>query len=190
MTATGARAWGGTTSQAVNDSMLERSISRLRLEAPEMSADHTVTGPQRRGALVVAGLVLLTLLLAPVATLTVLMALATAVYLLTVSFRMRLIWLAARRPATVFVGEKEARSLGDEELPVYTVLVPAYQEADVIPGLLAALDAIEYPTDRLDVKLLVEEDDAATMAAVIAALPGSHVEIVSVPVAAYQAEGV
>jgi cellulose synthase/poly-beta-1,6-N-acetylglucosamine synthase-like glycosyltransferase len=171
-------------SEATTAATLDRSINRLRTESPEMSADHTLTGPQRRGALIIAGFVLLALLIAPVITLTALMGLATMVYVLTLGFRMRLVWLAARRPTTLIVSEEEARSLVAHELPVYTVLVPAYHEAEILPQLLAALDAIEYPADRLDVKLLIEEDDEATMAAAVAARPGPHVEIVTVPVAA------
>src|SRR3954468_16857453 len=42
------------------------------------------------------------------------------------------------------------------ELPVYTVLVPLYREAAVVPRLIAALEALDYPRDLLDAKLLVE----------------------------------
>jgi cellulose synthase/poly-beta-1,6-N-acetylglucosamine synthase-like glycosyltransferase len=67
--------------------------------------------------------------------------------------------------------------------PVYTVLCPLYREANVVPDLLAALDALDYPTHALDVKLLVEADDAETVAA-LAVLAQPHIEVVVVPAAA------
>lgn len=58
-----------------------------------------------------------------------------------------------------------AEALAAADWPVYTVLVPLYHEATVVPGLLTALEALDYPRDRLDVILLLEADDAETAAA-------------------------
>lgn len=55
--------------------------------------------------------------------------------------------------------------LCDAELPVYSVLVPLYREGRVLPQLLAALRAIDYPPALLEVKLLLEADDTATQIA-------------------------
>ncbi len=60
--------------------------------------------------------------------------------------------------------------LSDAELPLYTVIVALYREAASVPGLVAALEALDYPAEKLDVKFAVEDDDAATCAA-LAALP-------------------
>ncbi len=63
--------------------------------------------------------------------------------------------------------------LADAQLPVYTVLVPLYREAKALPGLVEALCALNYPAAKLDIKLLVEEDDTETrMALAFMALPG------------------
>jgi cellulose synthase/poly-beta-1,6-N-acetylglucosamine synthase-like glycosyltransferase len=62
-----------------------------------------------------------------------------------------------------------AASAGEEtNWPFYTVLVPLYREARVVPQLLAALRALDYPRDRLQIVLLLEADDEATLAAVLA----------------------
>ncbi|MEI8243439.1 MAG: glycosyltransferase [bacterium] len=53
----------------------------------------------------------------------------------------------------------------DAAWPVYTVLLPVYREAGVLPALMRSLAALDYPRDRLDVILLVEEDDPQTRAA-------------------------
>ena len=65
----------------------------------------------------------------------------------------------------------DAVPLPEAELPRYSVLVPLYHEAAVVPHLLAALADLRWPRDRLEVLLLVEEDDAATRAAL--ANPGT-----------------
>ncbi|GAA0299303.1 hypothetical protein GCM10010302_42310 [Streptomyces polychromogenes] len=69
----------------------------------------------------------------------------------------------------------------DEELPSYTVLVPAYQEAEVIGGLVRHLAQLDYPPDRLEVLILVERHDPDTRRAVLAADPPPFVRIVQLP---------
>lgn len=51
-------------------------------------------------------------------------------------------------------------------LPVITLLIPLYREAAMIPVLRAALDRLDYPRDKLDVKLLLELSDTETRLAV------------------------
>jgi len=69
----------------------------------------------------------------------------------------------------------------DAELPIYTILVPLYRERDVLPVLLRALDAIDYPPDRLDIKLIAEDDDPETLEALASAPLASHVAVLRVP---------
>lgn len=69
-------------------------------------------------------------------------------------------WFALyRRPRS------DAPSIADAALPPYTILVPLYREAAVLPRLLRALGDLDYPVDRLQVLLLVEPDDAETRGA-------------------------
>lgn len=59
-----------------------------------------------------------------------------------------------------------------DRLPSYTVIAPMYREASVCPQLVAHLDALEYPRDRLQILLTLESDDGETRAALEAmALP-------------------
>jgi cellulose synthase/poly-beta-1,6-N-acetylglucosamine synthase-like glycosyltransferase/putative flippase GtrA len=57
-------------------------------------------------------------------------------------------------------------AVADEDLPVYTILLPVYHESEVLEQLMAGIARIDYPHDRLDVKLLLEEDDEETRRAV------------------------
>lgn len=54
----------------------------------------------------------------------------------------------------------------DAELPDYTILVPLYREAGIARDLVRALARLDYPAAKLDIRLLLEEDDLATRMAV------------------------
>lgn len=66
--------------------------------------------------------------------------------------------------------------------PVYTIMVPLYREEKAVPGLLDHLRRMDYPVDRLQILILVEEDDAGTRAAVERAQVAAPFETVLVPV--------
>ena len=69
----------------------------------------------------------------------------------------------------------------DAELPVYTLLVPLYREANMLAGLTRALSRLDYPAAKLDIKLILEAADADTIAAARALDPPGNVEILVVP---------
>ncbi|MFJ5487654.1 hypothetical protein ACIKTA_08535, partial [Hansschlegelia beijingensis] len=51
------------------------------------------------------------------------------------------LWLACTPPSD----RKPQRRTDDRDLPLYTVLVALAKEAAVVPGLLDALEALDYP---------------------------------------------
>ncbi len=75
----------------------------------------------------------------------------------------------------------EAPDLQDHELPRYTILVPLYKEASVVARLLDALERIDYPRAKLDIKLLIEADDPETRRAIERLSPGPVYDIVIAP---------
>ncbi len=50
-------------------------------------------------------------------------------------------------------------------LPIVSVMVPLFREDDIAPRLIRRIGRIDYPKELLDILLVVEEDDAATLAA-------------------------
>jgi cellulose synthase/poly-beta-1,6-N-acetylglucosamine synthase-like glycosyltransferase len=42
---------------------------------------------------------------------------------------------------------------------VYTILLPLYGEANLVADIIASVGALDWPRDRLDVKLLLEAHD-------------------------------
>ncbi len=74
-----------------------------------------------------------------------------------------------------------ASALIDDDLPIYTILVPVYQESNVIGQILKNFERLDYPTDKLDIMVLLEADDADTIAAAQAARPPEHIRLMIVP---------
>lgn len=76
-------------------------------------------------------------------------------------------------------------AIPDSELPRYTTLHPMYKEANMIPLVIEAMEALDYPKDKLQCLLVLEERDPETVAAARAAqakgeLP-DYFELVIVP---------
>lgn len=101
-------------------------------------------------------------------------------YLISAVDRNMLLLRGVRSSAMVSVSEEEARSVPDRELPRYTVLLPVYHEPSIVRNLVGGVGNLDYPADKLDVMLLVEEDDMATRGA-LAGLPLHGIRVVTVP---------
>ena len=71
--------------------------------------------------------------------------------------------------------------LNDRDLPTYTVLVALYREARVVPRLVSALARFDYPLAKLDLKFVVEADDAGTIAALARIPLPARFEVIAVP---------
>jgi cellulose synthase/poly-beta-1,6-N-acetylglucosamine synthase-like glycosyltransferase len=150
-------------------------------ESEVVSARGLLWRSQRWGLIGAVAAFAATLALAPVPALVALVALATVVYVATVAYRFFLFLRSATAEVLVVVDDEDARAVPDHLLPVYTILIPAYLEPEVISSLIAHVDALEYPKDRLDVKVLVEADDEETLEAIRRVDPGEQFEVVYIP---------
>lgn len=148
---------------------------------PEHSAKVTFTKPLKLGFGIAAALYLLFLIAAPTACLVTTMAVLTVIYTVTFTFKAVLTWLGASRKVDMDITDGAVAALTDAELPVYTVLVPMYREAKVLPLLFDALRKLDYPASKLEVKLVLEEDDQETIDAAKALRPPGTFEIIRVP---------
>jgi hypothetical protein len=70
--------------------------------------------------------------------------------------------------------------LRDEDLPVYTALVPLFGETSVLPQIIGSLKGLNYPAGKLDVKIIVEEGDGLTREMVRQLVPGTGFDIITV----------
>jgi cellulose synthase/poly-beta-1,6-N-acetylglucosamine synthase-like glycosyltransferase len=136
---------------------------KLLRERPEESAYDTFSNAQRvaGGVLLVASVGLL--LVWPVEYLVVLNAAAILFYTVHSLYKFHLVYLSLGPAVEIEVSPEELASVPDDEWPTYTVLVPLYREAAVLEQLVAGLSRLDYPRDKLEVLLLVEEDDEETL---------------------------
>jgi cellulose synthase/poly-beta-1,6-N-acetylglucosamine synthase-like glycosyltransferase len=155
--------------QALKDEAVEGLGRRL----PELSAQRVFSRGQMLVLLLLTAALLAALALRPETVLRILVLLLSAAFVVSGLFRALLAWIGGRKPAPT-------PPLPRRGLPRYTILVPLYREAAVLPGLARALKALDYPPHLLDVKLALEADDTETIAAA-EALDDSFFEIVRVP---------
>lgn len=79
------------------------------------------------------------------------------------------------------IDQPDASRVPDHELPVYTILLPVYHEAAVLEHLMTGIAQLDYPAHLLDIKLLLERDDAETREAVDSISLPANVDVLVVP---------
>ena len=144
---------------------------------PNMAARSGIRPWQKFAGVSVATGIVVAALMAPLLVLLVLLGITTVIALSTVVVSVVGL-LRSRRQAKA---THSAPELADEQLPIYTVLVPAYREEEVIGEMVNCLTKLDYPVDRLDVIFLVESTDLATQHAIAAASPPAYMRILQVP---------
>jgi len=155
-----------TVQTAFADSFSHRAVFELAELDPQMSARTVFTAPQLLVCYALLSAIMGGLALAPLATLIALNIAISVFYLGNFVFKGVLVSIGGGRSAevdeTVAV---EARALTTEELPVFTVLVPMFREAAMLPRLAQSLRELDYPLGKLDIKIVLEADDAETIEA-------------------------
>ncbi len=157
------------------------STAGLLLRSPDECAYRVLTRPQK--LVCVAAVVVFAVAVAIDAVLTAIVCTTASVVFSTAAslYKFRVILRATGASPEVPVTDRQLRDLDERDLPVYTVLVPLYREANVLPRLLHSIRSLDYPPTKLDVKLLVEEDDRETVDALAGIDLPPHVRTVVVP---------
>lgn len=132
------------------------------------------------GAVVFVVLISGTAALLSIPSLVVLSALIALLYFLLMLFKLVVVSRALSFPLIDFPKQVIAE-VPEEEWPLYTVLVPLRDEASVAPQIVAALSAIDYPLEKLDLMITLEEYDVATFDALKAAGMPDHWRVVVLP---------
>lgn len=84
-------------------------------------------------------------------------------------------------PAGEHVDSEVVQALAEADWPRYTILCPLYREAEVVPQFVQAMQALDYPTDKLEILFLTEESDSETRQALEALHLPAYFTIVTVP---------
>lgn len=145
---------------------------------PWLCARGGVSPRQSIVALIVVGAIAACLAVAPGTTATLCQMMLSLAFLAVIWLRLAACAASREAPAPL------PPSFNDAELPIYSIVIALYREARVVPQLLAALDGIDYPRAKLDVKFVIEEDDAETLRALTRAGRVRGREIIVAPAGA------
>ncbi|MEP0521770.1 MAG: glycosyltransferase [Hyphomicrobiales bacterium] len=156
-------------------SLLKSALNHLENILPGQSANTVVTSLQAAFALMFVIGFLFCYIALPVAT----------HFMVTLFFAIFFFGCVSLRVLACITFYHDQRAepppLANCDLPKYTVLVPLYKEASIAPQLIKNLQELDYPPDLLDIKIILEEGDTDTVAAVQRNVPGAPFDVILVP---------
>ncbi|MGN6516325.1 MAG: glycosyltransferase [Rhizomicrobium sp.] len=152
------------------------AVCDLLEHEPQFSASKVVTPDQCVTLCMTAVTIALLVAWQPHIMATVLTVVLGLLFVANAAFRGVL--LCASSPQ---VPDTDSMQATDAGLPVYSILVPLYREAAIVPALVKSLRALDYPQERLDIKLIVEADDDDTARVADAAAIDPCFTVVRVP---------
>lgn len=127
------------------------------------SALETLVLWQKEFLITVLGAIGFGLTLAPLLTITVIVSLLSLIYFVDVCFNLFLVYQALSQPPEIIISKTELKKLRCRDLPFYTILCPLYREQEVLPYFVESIKALDWPKKKLEVLLLLEEDDRRTI---------------------------
>jgi len=157
------------------------STGELLARFPGDSASQVLSGGQKRVLPAALGLGVASLVLWPMTSMIAVIAFIQMVYISLASYRLYLIYRGLQPGSVVTLSAEDIAALDERDLPLYTILVPLYGESEVLPTLVKGIGSLDYPKAKLDVKLLLEEDDVASIEAARASNLPAHFQILVVP---------
>ncbi len=160
------------------DAECDHAANHLKRQTPEHSAAGVLSAPQRIILIVGATCIAAAVFMAPITTFIALNAFFATYFIVAVIYRVFLMILGRGAKITERSFQKQGNA---DALPTITILAPLYRDAEALSGLAHAIDALDYPPEKKDVKLLLEEDDDATIAEARRLNLYDHYDVIVVP---------
>lgn len=114
-------------------------------------------------------------------TITFLIAALIFIYFFDLLFNLFLIIRSFSSSPEIDISAKDIQKFPQNAWPAYTILCPLYKETAVFDQFITAMKAIDYPKNKLQVMLLLEEDDTESLTAVKSMTLPSYFDVVIVP---------
>ncbi len=133
---------------------------------PQSSAFITFSSKQLVFIFSIIALTITSLFLSFINTTILINILMSTFFLIAIVFKVFLALTGSKLELFQAVSKKELATVKDADLPVFTIQLPVYKEDKLIRKLIWNLQSLDYPREKLDIKLLVEEDDDKTLNAV------------------------
>jgi glycosyltransferase XagB len=171
--------------KALVDVFREELLATATMGLYHRSPEESAYRPFRKWQLILAGLattlLILGLVLATLPTVVVLSAVVNLAFLGAIAFKVATSIAGVKAEHSQVITEDDLSGLNDRDLPTYTILVPVFREANIVAKLMDNLRQLDYPASKLEVLLLIEEEDEETLEAARAARPPETVTFVIVP---------
>jgi len=164
----------------------DQAANELYRQSPELSARVVFSRGQKIGLIAFLAIMIVLLALFPAQVVIGIITAIGLVFLAGTIFKFVIAMLGAKFDVVERVSDADVAALQDRDLPKYTVLVPVFREANIVAQLVGNLGKIDYPVDKLEVLVLIEEEDTLTRDAFLAANPPPHFQIVTIPKGAPQ----
>jgi len=152
-----------TLQEIGNQFYSEKAVHELANNQPEYSASEVFTVRQCVFLFVLMTLSVVALTIWPVNSLVMINLLVSIFLLLNFGLRIVLTWVGGDRHFDSLVTDEEVAALDEKTLPTYSILLPMYHEAATLPHIAQALRSLDYPLSKLDIKLILEQDDEETI---------------------------
>ncbi len=159
----------------------DEAANELWRQNPSLSARITFSRGQKAGGIISVLAVIGLAIVWPVQVVIGIITLLSLIFLAGTSFKFIVAMRGARYDVVERITQHQVELLDDRDLPRYTVLVPVFREANIVGQLIRNLGGIDYPTEKLEVLILIEEEDHETRDAVLTSNPPPHFRIVTIP---------
>ena len=156
--------------------IMAKATNGLSVTRPKFSARKRVTPAQGAAFIILALFLALSSTYVTASALWVAASVALGLFFLSV--------IALRLCCLIPVPAAKTESLGnpgDADLPTYSVLVPVFRETSVLGQLLRGLSCLNYPPEKLEIKIIVEEFDTNLRQALEKFHLPPHIEVIVVP---------
>lgn len=166
--------------------IMRRATHQLRRQHKHLSASRTLLPFQVKALLGLGVAIIAAFIWNMEKSWNILLVACNLFYLMALAFKLQLYAQGMHGARTMQKLEEklklEAVSMPADDLPVYSILVPLYGESfAVMSRLISALHALDYPKEKLDIKLITEADDTTTIDALLQLRPPETMEIIRVP---------
>jgi cellulose synthase/poly-beta-1,6-N-acetylglucosamine synthase-like glycosyltransferase len=130
---------------------------------PRHTAFYRLSLTQKIGLIILGIVLVVGLFISWKTTVIGVIAALTILYFLDLLFDLYLVLKSFSKSPEIDVSREEIDFLDDSQLPTYTVFCPLYKEWSVLPQFVKAMGGLDYPKEKLQIMLLLEEDDEKTI---------------------------
>lgn len=132
---------------------------------PQETAIYNLSAMQKTLFLVLILVIILGLVINWVLTVIIVIGILTTIYFGDLFFDLYLIIKSFNNSPEIAITQEELAAINKKLLPKYTIISPFYKESAILPQYINAMKILDYPKNKLQILIILEEDDVETIAA-------------------------